>query len=266
MNKVIKVTDNEIFIGKEDGSIFQTTKNNASWNVQVGDVVDLFISGEVVILNLIKKEKKNREFKFLKKLASMCNNIFPIIFSILLVISIAGLITLHFVPRGNVYTYKLEENGVKMKITAKFSDSGLNFSYWVLDADKNLTEDEVEIAFKIIEGDLYTYSVDEEEYIYEGEITSTKLKIRSLGTTMVLKEKYLNPLKVASIVVLVISAILDLASLAVMILIKAKIIKLEKNANAETEISSANANYLSGGVNVDFVNQAVPKEDVIRKE
>ena len=43
MNKVIKITDDEVLIGKDDGSIVKTEKSNATWDVKVGDEVKVKI-------------------------------------------------------------------------------------------------------------------------------------------------------------------------------------------------------------------------------
>ena len=57
MNKVIKITDDEVLIGKDDGSIIKTEKSNATWDVKVGDEVELFVDGNTIIPALKKNSK-----------------------------------------------------------------------------------------------------------------------------------------------------------------------------------------------------------------
>ena len=60
MNKVIKIADNEIYVGTKDGSFIIVNKENVSWDVQLGDQVDIFKNGDDVILSLKKKSKQKK--------------------------------------------------------------------------------------------------------------------------------------------------------------------------------------------------------------
>ena len=64
MNKVIKITDDEVLIGKDDGSIIKTEKSNATWDVKIGDEVELFTDREDIVINLVKKLKKLENINF----------------------------------------------------------------------------------------------------------------------------------------------------------------------------------------------------------
>jgi len=65
MNKVIKVTEDTIYVGKSEGEIVKTDISNASWDVNVGDEVEIFANDEIIILYLLKKfeQKLNEDEK-----------------------------------------------------------------------------------------------------------------------------------------------------------------------------------------------------------
>lgn len=56
MSKVIKVTDDEVFVGTDGGQIVKIEKNKMTWFASVGDEVDVFTSNEETII--VKKENK----------------------------------------------------------------------------------------------------------------------------------------------------------------------------------------------------------------
>lgn len=56
MSKVIKVTDDEVFVGTDGGQIVKIEKNKMNWFASVGDEVDVFTSNEETII--VKKENK----------------------------------------------------------------------------------------------------------------------------------------------------------------------------------------------------------------
>ena len=56
MSKVIKVTDDEVFVGTDGGQIVKIEKNKMNWFASVGDEVDVFTSNEETMI--VKKENK----------------------------------------------------------------------------------------------------------------------------------------------------------------------------------------------------------------
>ncbi|MBQ8425941.1 MAG: hypothetical protein IJX17_08015 [Clostridia bacterium] len=74
MNKVIKVTEDTIYVGKNDGEIVKTNISNASWDVKVGDEVEIFANDEIIILYLIKKLDKELEIENKQKLRQEIEN------------------------------------------------------------------------------------------------------------------------------------------------------------------------------------------------
>ena len=60
MNKIIKITEDFIFVGTSDGKIIQTERENASWDVKIGDEVDIYSSSEITILCLSEKKEDEK--------------------------------------------------------------------------------------------------------------------------------------------------------------------------------------------------------------
>ncbi len=228
MNKVIKITEEEIFIGKDDGSIVKTEKSNASWEVQVGDTVELFISGDTVILNLAKKVKEKKENSIVKKTINLCQKTLPMIFSSCVALFLVALLVICFVPKGNKYTFEAELMGMKVTSTIKFKGNEMELV--------NSTSNEVFTSkYNIEDGKLYELNTETNNYDLIGEISSTKITLSAevLGFSMEYKENTMIALRTMSIVFMVIFAILDAAAITVMILSKKGIIKIN---NEEKEV------------------------------
>ena len=227
MNKVVKVTEDEVFIGKDDGSVVKTEKSNATWDVKVGDVVELFVSGDTVILNLAKKVKEKKENSFVKKTVNLCQKTLPMIFSSLFAIFLVALLVISFVPRGNKYTFEAELMGLKVTSTITFKGDEMELV--------NSTSTEVFTSkYKIEDGKLYEFNTETNKYDFVGEITSTKLTMSAedLGFSMEYKENTMIALRTMSIVFMIIFAVLDTAAIAVMLLTKKGVIKLNNSSTA----------------------------------
>ena len=243
MNKVIKVTEDEIFVGKSDGSVVKTEKSNASWDVQVGDYVEIFSSGDMLILNLIsqvtiKKKKDNSTNSFSQKLFKLCRRVLPVTFTALLVFFLTALIVIVSVPRG--WKYKFEESvaGAYANISIRLE----NDEYAVLvseigDYDIPPETFMERLRYRIIDGRFYMWSEEDESFMYCGKISSTKIEWVAEGVTVELKENTMITLKVFSIVFMSVFAALDVASIVVCGLIKNGKIKIkedEKNIEIES--------------------------------
>lgn len=231
MNKIVKITDDEIFIGKEDGSVVTTEKSNASWDVKVGDIVELFVSGDTVILNLAKKQKTNVANGFLGSIVKCCQKILPIVFSSMFVLFLTALIVISSVPRGNKYTYETNIGGMEISSVVTFDGDEITLtSYYELNGE---SEDEVVTSnYKITDGKLYTYNLTTKEYNYAGKISSTEAVIENEGMKLVYKENTMITLRTMSIVFMIIFAVLDTAAIAVMLLTKKGVIKLNNSSTA----------------------------------
>lgn len=231
MNKVVKVTEDEVFIGKDDGSVVKTEKSNATWDVKVGDVVELFVSGDMVILNLTKKQKSNVTNGFLGSIVKSCQKILPIAFSCLFVLFLTALIVISSVPRGNKYTYEANIGGMEISSVVTFDGDEITLtSYYELNGE---TDDEIVTStYKITDGKLYTYNLTTKEYNYAGKISSTEAVIENDGMKLIYKENTMIALRTISIVFMIIFAVLDTAAIAVMLLTKKGVIKLNNSSTA----------------------------------
>ena len=246
MDKVIKVTEDEIFIGREDGSVLKTDRVNASWDVKVGDVVDVFSSDNMIILNLAKKTKvkTKKNFNF-EKLFQYCKKLLPIIFSSLFAAFMIALIVVCSVPRGKEYTFSDNVWGIDYSCSATFSKDELIIkSYAKLG---NEVEDTITtFEYKITYGTLYVYNEETAtaeligSFEISGKISSTKLELSDIeieGFNIILKEKTMCALRNTFITFMVIFGILDLACLAIIILTKKGIIKTNEQSNNENKIA-----------------------------
>ena len=81
MNKIIKITDNEVVVGKDDESVLKVKKSSVNWNAKVGDAVDIFADGDETILSLSKQYVQKKDCKILQCLVKGCQKILPIVFS-----------------------------------------------------------------------------------------------------------------------------------------------------------------------------------------
>lgn len=238
MNKVIKITDDEVLIGKDDGSIVKTEKSNATWDVKVGDEVELFTSGETVILNLAKKVKEKKENGFVNGVVKLCQKMFLISFTSLFALFMVALIVIGMIPRGNKYTYNAEIMGMELSATVSFEGDEMSM--------KMTGDEEIMVTkYKIESKKLYEYNTETSAYDYVGEISSTKITYKlDLGEVgsfnMIFKENTMIALRTLSIVCMIIFAVLDLAALTVMILTKKGIIKLSDSRKVEVLANSQN--------------------------
>ena len=238
MNKVIKITDDEVLIGKDDGSIIKTEKSNATWDVKVGDEVELFTSGETVILNLAKKAKEKKEKGFVNGVVRLCQKMFLISFTSLFALFMVALIVIGMIPRGNKYTYNAEIMGMELSATVSFKGDEMSM--------KMTGDEEIIVSkYKIESKKLYEYNTETSAYDCVGEISSTKITYKiDLGEdgsfNMVFKENTMITLRTLSIVCMIIFAVLDLAALTVMILTKKGIIKLSDSRKVEVLANSQN--------------------------
>lgn len=236
MNKVIKVTDDEVFVGMEDGSIVRTEKSNASWDIQIGDNVELFASGDMIILNLVTATRKSDKSKLTNgvfcKIAKLCQKVFPIAFSVLFVMFLTALVVVCSLSKGDKYTGKVYEDGVEFNIVIDFEDDNYllltsEYEEW---GDKPVRMSE-RVRYRIDDGKLYLYSTDSEGFIYVGKITSTQIEASGFmddSYPLELKEKTMITLRTLSAVFMSLFAVLDLASVVVMLLIKNGKIKIEE--------------------------------------
>lgn len=246
MNKVIKVTEDEVFVGKADGSVVKTDKSNASWDVQIGDQVEIFTSGDMLILNLISQsrlKKKKVKSSFSKKIINLCRKVFPIAFTSLFLFFLTALIVIVSVPRGWKYTYEEEVGGVYVSCSIRFEDKNyLVMSSEVAEFDR-LPEKYIQrMRYRIENGKLYIYSEEDEGFMYCGKINSMEIDFIDEEVMVNLKEDTMSALKVISIVFMCIFAVLDFASIVVFMLIKNGTIKIEADkgiieSNIEDETS-----------------------------
>lgn len=232
MNKIIKVTNDEIFIGTENGSIVKAARSSADWDAKVGDRVEIFSNGKTVILSLSKKAKVKQENKFLNKTVGLCQKILPIVFSCLFAAFLVAFIVICSVPRGKNYYFKTPY-GVEMEISVSFTKDDLTLKMTNLYADEDEDPYTIDVRkYKIDDGDLYVYDELTEKYENVGEITSTKLKLieESYGVKYVypLENGTMITLKTWALVLMIVSAVLDLACVAVLLLTKNGVIEYVK--------------------------------------
>lgn len=238
MNKVIKITDDEVLIGKDDGSIVKTEKSNAAWDVKVGDEVELFTSGDTVILNLAKKVKEKKENGFINGVVRLCQKMLPIIFTSLFTLFMIVLIVIGVIPRGNKYTYNAEIMGMEFSATVSFKGDEMSM--------KMTGDEEIMVSkYKIENKKLYEYNTETLVYDYVGEISSTKIIYKlDLGEdgslSMTFKENTMIIVRKLSVVFMIVFAVLDLAALTVMVLTKNGIIKLNESRKVEDSTNSQN--------------------------
>lgn len=245
MNKVIKITEDEIFIGKEDGSIVKTERANANWDVKLGDKVELYASGKTVIVNLARRVKEKKECKPIIEKFSIFGQkkIFPIILSCLFAVFLIALIVINSVPRGKKYTYKADLDFVYVSMVVEFDDDEVTAS-GVMEMFGDKDDIIGTNKYKITNGKLYIYQEEEKTYEYAGEISSTELEFEIMdGYTLKCKENTMITLRTISIVFMIIFGLLDAAAITFMILIKKGIIKLpnSKENNDNVELNNVEA-------------------------
>lgn len=236
MDKIIKVTEDEIFIGKEDGTIIKTERANANWDVKVGDVIEVFASEEMIILNLAKKTKtKTKKLFNFEKLFQYCQKLLPIIFSSLFAAFMIALIVVCSVPRGKEYKFSDSLMGIDYSYTVTFSKDEVVLKSYAKYGDE--VEDSVSTyEYKITDGCLYVYNEELEVYENNGRISSTKLILTDLegeSLKLELKEKTMCALRNTFITFMVVFGILDLACIVIIVLTKKGIIKTKEKSNGE---------------------------------
>lgn len=240
MDKVVRVTDEKIFIGKDDGSLIEVGVDSANWDVKVGDQVEVFTGESGIVLSLSKKvkEKKIGENKAVKWVMNKSQKLLPIVFSSVFVFFMIALIVICSVPRGRKYKFNTEFLGMEVTSTITFKNDKMEV--------RSSTLDEVEyVLYDIDDGKIYEYNSETKTYDYMGKISSTKLTVESDGFSMVYKEHTMIALKTISIVFMVIAAILDAGAITVMILTKKGVLKLEVAPAVESEVLSEKAEEIA---------------------
>lgn len=232
MNRIIKITDDEIFIGTENGSIVKAARSSASWDVQIGDKVEIFSNGKNVILTPVKKAKVKQDNGLKNKTVGLCQKIFPIVFSCLFVAFFIAFIVICSVPRGKNYYFKTPY-GIEIEVSVSFTKDDLTLKMTNLYADEDDDPYTINVRkYKIDDGDLYIFDELTEKYENVGEITSTKLilieELYGAKYVFPLENSTMISLKTWSLVLMIVSAVLDLACIAVLVLTKKGIIEYAK--------------------------------------
>lgn len=267
MNKVVKITEDKIFVGQDDGSLLETDRTNANYDVKVGDVVEVYSKGELVIINKIIDKKSTKSNKINIKLSKILSITFSIIFSFFLI----SFIVISVLPHGKVYTYEMSDGEDYYRIKLTFSEdivtSEISFSYTIKDPtnpnNNNSSEQQEQInsqtfiigpqtvstgnkvikdqttvtyKYKIIDKELYLFSGENEEgegsYIVVGKITSTSLTYKydpdDNYKIANFEEKTMSSLKNASLILTILFGAMDLIFI-VFYLLNKKTTKSENN-------------------------------------
>lgn len=234
MNKIIKITDDEIVIGKDDGSVLKTAKSNANYDAKVDDVVDVFVDGDTTIIAKSKKYVEKKECKFLSKLICGCQKLLPIIFSSIFVLSLICLIVVCAVPRGKMYKNKQVFGNIIVNSEISFSGKNMTVRNYY-----NGNDSKTVFEYKIKNGKLYYLSKTANEYLEFGSISSTKIVVEnSQNETLVYVEKGMKAFVAVFIAITVISGVCDIACFTVLVLTKKGIIKLDDNKMKQDKASS----------------------------
>lgn len=148
MNKIIKIADGKVFVGKDDGSILETEISNASWDAKVADEVEVFSSGDTVILSLAKKAKEKKVFPIVKKTVNACQKLLPMIFTGLFAFFTIALIVICALPKGHKYEFEMEFMGMELTSTIKFKGDEMQMTMSTLD-------EVTSVKYDIEDGKLY---------------------------------------------------------------------------------------------------------------
>lgn len=266
MNKVVKITEDKIFVGQDDGSLLETDRTNANYDVKVGDVVEVYSKDDLIIINKISDKNPTKSNKNNIKLSKILSITFSIIFSFFLI----SFIVISVLPHGKVYTYEMSDGEDYYRIKLTFSEdivtSEISFSYTIDPTnpnDNNSSEQQERInsqtfiigpqtvstgnkvikdqttdtyKYKIIDKELYFFSGENEEgegsYIVVGKITSTSLtyKYDSDDNYKIanFEEKTMSSLKNASLILTILFGAIDLIFIVFYMLNK-KTTKSENN-------------------------------------
>lgn len=224
MNKIIKITEDEIYVGKDDGSIIKTSKENAAWDVHVDDEVEIFSNENTIILSLAKKVKPaNFGKKVSDTITKCCKLVLPIVFSSLFVLSLAVLIIINVVPRGQKYKYQQEIMGYGITSIIEFEEEEITVITY---GNNGLTDgDEAyydTMQYKIIDGNLYLQDKKTGEFKNSGKITSTFIEYEIEKVKIKYREESMITLRTISIIFTSIFAVLDAVAITLMILVRKK--------------------------------------------
>lgn len=229
MDKVIKVTDDEIYIKKEDDSIVKTVRKDESFDAKVGDST---------ISQVEEKDKMNEVKKINKKAFDVLKlvKLLSVVFFGVFLISLIGLIVVVSSPKGRRYETSVSYEGETYSFSIEFKNGKAESrsydpfedEYIVNTTDYLIADGKLygkEISYHYGKDGTVESTEESEGFVYAGEITSTKLVIGGV----VLKEKTMSALKVSSITLMIVFGVLDLFALATIILSKKGLLKLEKN-------------------------------------
>ena len=167
----------------------------------------------------------------LKKLVNWCNKIIPIIGASVFTIGLAIMIALAVMPHGRTYTYEM---GSMYKAEFIFDDDDEFIFEQTIGNEFNATEYEC----RINNGKLYSFDITNRTWTYEGTINAYEIDLatEAMGVDIVLECKASYALKTLSIVLMVVGGVVALAAVAVAILNKKGVIKLEKAVAAEAQV------------------------------
>ena len=234
MNKIIKITDDEIVIGKDDGSVLKTAKSNANYDAKVDDVVDVFVDGDTTIIAKSKKYVEKKECKFLTKLIRGCQRLLPIIFSSIFALSLICLIVVCAVPRGKMYKNKQVFGNIIVNSEISFSGKNMTVRNYY-----NGNDSKTVFEYKIKNGKLFYFSKTANKYLEFGSLSSTKIEVEdSENQTLIFVEKGMKSLVAVFIVLTVVSGLCDIACFTVIILTMKGIIKLDDKKMKQNKVSS----------------------------
>lgn len=271
MNKIVKVTDDKIFIGKDDGSLVVTEKNNASWDVKVGDVVELYEKGDLIIINQSKRNlKQKKKLNIWGNIVNACSNRLPIIFSSFFVLFFVAFMVINFIPHGRTYTCKENIFGYELEATLTFSGDEVTEKvknpYYkneeLSDIEGIDTKNEFIIytsKYKILDKKLYSFDEDTGDYEEGGKISSTKYIAESLGYKIEYTEHTMQTLKTLSLVLFIVFLVFDLACVVVVVLNKKGIIKTANASENTTLLNSNNSNIPQTSENLNAIDETQNK-------
>ena len=251
MNKIIKITDNEIIVGKDDGEVLKLPKSSCEWNAKIGDFVDVFKDGDSFILSKSVNFVEKKDCKFVECLVKSCKKILPIIFSSLFGLFLILTIVLTVMPHGKLYKYNAEIFGIK--VYSEISLSGNKITV------KNYYDnrcDRTESTFEIKNKKIYTLNQETNQYAELGTISSTKIVTDSGDNfEIVYVETCVKAWKNVGIVFMIIFAVLDVASIVVLILNKKGIIKIKSEGTKK-----------STDKNKDIANEKLKENDKLEEQ
>lgn len=267
MNKIVKVTDDKIFIGKDDGSLVVAEKNNANWDVMVGDTVEVYEKGDLIIINQSKRNiKQKRKSNVLGNIVNACDDGLPIIFSLWFAVFFIVFMVINFIPHGRTYTCKEKIFGYEIETTLTFSGDEITLKvknpYYNNEEFADIEGIDIESEFiiqtskyKILDKKLYVWDESTDKYEEEGKISSTKWVVESLGYKIEYTETTMQTLKTLSFVLFIVFGAFDLLSILVVVLNKKGIIKTAKAGENKTLSEPSNSNVSENTVNPNNIEE-----------